>query len=732
VRVAATHADMSRLAARLPRHHRAEPSHGSRTTTGGGTVGNRVLIISPCEDDIRSLELALGDARDGPFVVESASTLAAGLQRIGDGGIDVILVDLMLPDCQRMACFDQLYKAERHIPILTLCSVDDEDDAKEAVQRGAQGWLSKGYFGNYLVPQALRNIIERKKVEQRLYVAQARAEITLNSIGDAVISANMDGHVDYLNISAEKITGWSRGQACGHPIAEVLNIIDSITDHPVINPVEYVLKSDQPHDMTGETILVDRQGKRIPIEDSASPIHDWDGKLVGAVMVFRDISDNVALTSKMRHQAQHDFLTNLPNRALLNDRIALAIALARRSETHPVLLFLDLDKFKHINDSLGHAVGDRLLQAVSERLVKCVRASDTVSRHGGDEFVILLSSERRPQDAALTAEKVLAALSMPFLIGEQELHTSTSIGISVFPLDGMDATELIKNADTAMYHAKERGRNNFQFFRHDMNTRAVERQVVESNLRRALERFEFKLHYQPKVNLKTGRISGVEALLRWEHPEWGMVPPERFIPIAEECGLIIPIGRWVLREACEQAVRWYNEGIAPVSVAVNISALEFRHREFFDHALTVFAETGVDPTCLQLELTESVLMGDVTSSAGLLAKFKAMGVQIAVDDFGTGYSSLSYLNQFPIDVLKIDQSFVKAIDAGTGSNGAIVSAVIGMGKNLHQRVIAEGVEHDEQLDFLKTHECNEGQGYLFSRPVNAAQMQAMLNVGVCT
>jgi diguanylate cyclase (GGDEF)-like protein len=483
--------------------------------------------------------------------------------------------------------------------------------------------------------------------------------------------------------------------------------------------------------LTGDVVLVGLHGRRIPIEDSAAPIHDWEGQLVGAVMVFRDVSATVALTSKMRHLAQHDFLTDLPNRVLLNDRITQAIASAKRSDSNPVLLFLDLDKFKHINDSLGHAVGDQLLQAVSERLVHCVRTSDTVSRHGGDEFVILLADERRPHDAALAAEKILLALSTPFLIDGQQLHTSTSIGISVFPLDGMEAADLVKNADTAMYHAKERGRNNYQFFHHDMNTRAVERQLIESNLRQALERNEFTLHYQPKVDLKTNCITGVEALLRWEHPEWGLVLPERFIVIAEECGLIIPIGHWILNEACEQAVRWRNQGISPISIAVNVSALEFRHRDFFDHVMTILKTTGADPTCLQLELTESVLMRDVASSACLLDKFKAMGVQVAVDDFGTGYSSLSYLNQFPIDVLKIDQSFVKAIDGSIESNGVIVSAVIGMGKNLHQRVIAEGVEQEGQLAFLKAHGCDEGQGYFFSQPVDAVQMLAMLSTGVC-
>ena len=693
-------------------------------------MANRVLIISAVADDIRLLKNALGNAHDGPFDVEDVATLAAALPRLAAGGIDAILVDLSLPDAQGMACFVRLYGAVRHTPILTLCDLDDEALAKEAVQRGAQGWLSRGYFDNYLVPQSLRNIIERMKVEQGLYVARARAEITLNSIGDAVISVDMHGHVDYLNIAGERMTGWPRAEARGKSIGDIVSIIDSSTRQPVVNPLDYVLQGDPAAGLTGECVLIDRHGRHVPIEDSAAPIHDWDQRLVGAVMVFRDISDNVALAAKMRHQAQHDFLTSLPSRVLLNDRVSLAIAAARRNNAYPALLFLDLDKFKHINDSLGHGIGDELLQAVAERLLGCVRASDTVSRYGGDEFVILLADERQPQDAAVTAAKILHALSTPFFIGEHALYTSTSIGIGVFPFDGVDAVTLIKNADTAMYHAKERGRNNYQFFHQAMNQRAVERQLIESNLRRALENAEFTLHYQPKVDLLTHGITGVEALLRWTHPEWGLVQPERFIAIAEECGLIVPIGHWVLREACLQAVRWRDAGIGPVSIAVNVSAVEFRQRDFFDQALAIFKETGADPGDVQLELTETVLMRDVDTSADLLAKFKAIGVKIAVDDFGTGYSSLSYLSQFPIDVLKIDQSFVRAIDGEAGKNGAIVGAVIGMGKNLHQRVIAEGVEDEEQLAFLKAHECNEAQGYLFSRPVDAALMQTLFSTGI--
>jgi PAS domain S-box-containing protein len=376
----------------------------------------RVLVLSSSADDVRILRQALGNARDGPFDLEDAATLADGLRRVRRGQVDAILVDLLLPDSQGLACFDRLHAAARHIPILTLCELDNETDAIEAVQRGAQGWLSRGYFDNYLVPQSLRNIIERMKVERGLYVAQARAEITLNSIGDAVVSVDMAGRVDYLNVAAELVCGWSRDEARGRPVAEVINLVDGVSGRAIASPVDFILHANQASNLSGDAILVSRQGRRIPIADSAAPIHDWDRQLVGAVMVFRDISDTVALTSKMRHLAQHDFLTNLPNRALLNDRITQAIAMSRRNDTSPVLLFLDLDKFKHINDSLGHAVGDRLLQAVSQRLVACVRTSDTVSRHGGDEFVILLANERRARDAALAADKILLALSTPFVI----------------------------------------------------------------------------------------------------------------------------------------------------------------------------------------------------------------------------------------------------------------------------------------------------------------------------
>lgn len=692
-------------------------------------MNNRVLIVSSNPDDIALLERALGDARDGPFDVERATTLSDGLQRARLGNIDAILLDMQLRDCRGIECFDQLFALVPNTPILTMCELVDETDAIEAVKRGAQGYLSKGYFNNYLVPQSLRNIIERKKVERGLYLAKARAEITLNSIADAVISADVDGRVDYLNAAAEAITGWPRALACGRPIDEVLPLSDVTSGHLVVSPITSALVSGQALSLSSETILLSRTGARVPIADSAAPIHDWNEQIVGAVIVFRDVSQTIEFTSTIKHLAQHDFLTNLPNRLLLSDRVAQAAARARRLDTQMALLFLDLDKFKHINDSLGHSVGDMLLHAVAARLKNCVRASDTVSRYGGDEFVVLLADHVDLHETMLTAGKILSALTAPFVIDGQELHTSASMGISVFPGDGLDAPSLVKNADTAMYHAKERGRNNYQFFRQEMHTRAVERQLIESHLRRALAHGEFVLHYQPKVNVESGRITGVEALLRWQHPEWGLVLPGRFISVAEECGLIIPLGRWVFEEACLQALRWHQLGIAPVSIAVNVSALEFRNPGYLDQIEGVLAARGAEPGWLQLELTESVLMHDVGCSARLLASLKDIGVQIAVDDFGTGYSSLSYLNEFPIDVLKIDQSFVQAIEGAGGR--AIVGAVIGMATNLGQRVVAEGVEGVVQLDFLRSRQCHEAQGYWFSPPVSAGQVRALLENGTC-
>jgi diguanylate cyclase (GGDEF)-like protein len=481
--------------------------------------------------------------------------------------------------------------------------------------------------------------------------------------------------------------------------------------------------------LPANSILVRRDGFEIPVEDSVAPIHDGEGQVAGAVIVFRDVSLARAMARQMTHSAEHDFLTGLPNRMLLNDRISQAIALAARHKKSVAVLFLDLDGFKHINDSLGHPLGDKLLQSVANRLGDCVRGSDTVSRQGGDEFVVLLSEVEESEDAAITARRMLQAVALPHSIEQHDLYVTTSIGVSVYPEDGLDAHTLIKNADTAMYQAKENGRQSFQFFKPAMNVRAVERQSIEEGLRRALERREFAVYYQPKVNLVTGAITGAEALLRWTHSTQGPIPPAQFIPVAEDSGLILPIGAWVLREACAQTRAWLDAGLPAMTMAVNVSAMEFREESFLDRLFAIIGETGIDPSSLELELTESVLVKHAASTARILQTLRERGIRVAIDDFGTGYSSLSYLRKFPVDAVKIDQSFIRQISTA-GEDTTIIKAVIGMARGLRLRVIAEGVETPEELAFLRAYRCEEAQGYYFSPPVPPQLFAALLSNGI--
>src|SRR5258708_6905775 len=676
----------------------------------------KILLMENDPVAANEIRAALAAAGGGSFDVEWVRQLSDGLERLSKKGIAAVLLALSLPDSQGLETLDKVFIAAPDIPILILGGDVNEALRKQAVVRGAHDYLLQGHLDSYSLSRALRNAIERKAVEDALYVEKERAVVTLNSIGDAVLCTDISGKVTYLNLVAEAMTGWHREEATGKPLAEVFRIIDGPTRKTARDPMEMAVEQNKTVGLTVNCVLIRRDGFESAIEDSAAPIHDRAGHVIGAVIVFHDVSAARAMSVQMTHSAQHDVVTNLPNRVLLNDRITQAISLARRQHRPIAVIFLDLDRFKYINDSLGHATGDKLLQSVSTRLLASVRASDTVSRQGGDEFVILLSEITHPEDAATSAKKILLSLSAPCSIEGQDLHINGSIGISVYPEDVEDAETLIKNADTAMYHAKESGRNNFQFFKADMNLKAVERQSLEGSLHRALEREEFLLHYQPKVNLNTGEITGVEALVRWQQPDRGLLPPAQFVPIAEDCGLIIQIGRWVLREACRQARAWQDAGLPPVPITVNVSAVEFRDKGFVESVRRTLSETGLEARYLGLELTEGVLMEDAESTAAVLQELKVMGVQLAVDDFGTGYSSLSYLRQFPIDVLKIDQSFVHQITADP-DDSSIVSAIINMGKSLKHLVVAEGIETQLQRAYLQTQQCAEGQADILTRPL---------------
>src|SRR6202162_827485 len=671
--------------------------------------------------------LAAGDA--GSFEVEWVRRLSQGLERLSKKGIAAILLDLSLPDSEGVATFDKLFATSPDVPILILAGDAPEALAKEAVSRGAQDYLVAAHLDTYSLQRALRNAVERKSIEDALFVEKERAVVTLNSIGDAVLCTDIFGNITYLNIVAEKMTGWLRAEAIGKPLAEVFRIIDGGTGQTARDPMEMGVGQKATVGLTINCVLIRRDGYESAIEDSAAPIHDRSGRVIGAVIVFHDVSAARTMSLQMTYTAHHDVVTSLPNRLLLNDRITQSISMALRQSRPFAVLFLDLDNFKIVNDSLGHAVGDELLLFVSKRFLSCVCGSDTVSRQGGDEFAILLPEITHAEDAATCAAKILIALNAPYIIGARTVHVGASIGISLYPRDGADSETLLKSADMAMYHAKERGRGNFQFFEAAMNLRAVQRQSVESELRRALKNQELLLHYQPKVNLDTGDITGVEALIRWRQPDGTLVPPAEFVPIAEDCGLIVPIGRWVMREACKQARAWQDAGLRHLRMAVNVSAVEFREKGFVENVRQILSDTGLRPHYLVLELTERVLMEDAASTALVLEELKTMGVHLAVDDFGTGYSSLSYLRQFPIDVLKIDQSFIQKISSNL-DDSTIISAIIGMGRNLHHIVIAEGIETQEQITYLQSQHCEEGQGYLLSPPVGAIQFGHLLETGI--
>jgi diguanylate cyclase (GGDEF)-like protein/PAS domain S-box-containing protein len=693
--------------------------------------GECVLLIGDEAGEAAGILEGSRSTTDEGVRVECVSEISSGIERLRSGGVAAVVLDLTFPDSGGLEAFDKLYQAAPGVPILIVTGAEGEETARQAVRRGARDFVIKSPSDGYRLRRTVRAMLDSRTAEIRLSENEI-ANMALNSIGEAVLRTDLQRNVTYLNRAAEEMTGWSRAEAQGHPVADVLRLIDSASRAPVGTAWDLATEEDKAASSMADCtncILVRRDGSEVGIESTTTLIHEQDESVAGAIVAFRDVSAARAKSLEMSHLAQHDALTDLPNRVLFNDRLTQAIALAERQGKQLAVMFVDLDHFKKINDSLGHDVGDKLLRSVAERLKACVRRSDTISRLGGDEFVVLLSQVEHAEDAAISAQKTLRALTAPHLIDGKSLDINVSIGVSTYPIDGQGAESLMNRADNAMYEAKQRGRNNYQFFRHEMHARLAERQLLEADLRCALGRNEFVLHYQPKLNLQTGQITGVEGLIRWRHPQRGLVYPEHFVPLAEECGLILGIGQWVLVEACRQARAWLDAGIGVVPVSVNVSATEFGAKDFLSGVRAVLIATGVEPQNLELELTESVLMHDAEAAVATLAKMKTMGVQVTIDDFGTGYSSFTYLRRFPVDALKLHQSFVREI-ATDPRDAAIVSAMINIGTSLKQRTIAEGVETGTQLEFLRLQGCGEGQGYYFSRPAAAERIANLLKVGI--
>jgi diguanylate cyclase (GGDEF)-like protein/PAS domain S-box-containing protein len=600
--------------------------------------------------------------------------------------------------------FDCLRADGRKIPIeLRLVLVWDEHGTFEGV-------LGVG-----------RDISQQRRAEKDLRMAATVFEHSTS----AILITDPAGYIVQANEAFSRVSGYAVEQVLDQ-LPNMLTVDDQQEAH-----LRYVLKQLGQHSTwEGEVWLRRRNGEHYPAWVGITAVLDDEGDLASYVCFFSDISERKASEQRIHRLAYYDALTHLPNRTLFQDRLHTALQSAERQKSWVVLMFLDLDRFKPINDSLGHAAGDRMLKEMATRLLGCVDDDDTVARMGGDEFTLLLQP-RANREIALNraihvAEQILASLVKPFVLEGREFFVTASIGIALSPQDGNELSQLMKNADTAMYHAKERGKNNFQFYQADMNASALERLELESDLRHALEQNEFVLYYQPQFSGDGKRLTGAEALLRWRHPRRGLVPPGDFIPVLEELGLVVDVGDWVISEACRQLKAWHQARVRVPKVSVNISARQFSDGQLGTRIATILRETGLPPACLELELTESILMREVSEAMQILDGLKNLGLSIAVDDFGTGYSSLNYLKQFPIDVLKIDRTFVDGLPSGE-QDAQIARAIIAMAHSLNLAVIAEGVETHEQLDFLREHGCDEVQGYLFGRPMPAGRFEGQFS-----
>ncbi|HEX5804163.1 MAG TPA: EAL domain-containing protein [Azospira sp.] len=570
-----------------------------------------------------------------------------------------------------------------------------------------------GQIAHYLSVQ--EDISERKENEETI---RLWATVFENS-GEAVMITDPQNRIISVNQAFTHITGYAPGEVIGENPSKL-----GSGRHDATFFAEMWRRLSGSGHWQGEIWDRRKSGEIYPKWLGISAVRDTHDRLTHYVAVFSDISERKAAQERIEYLARHDPLTGLPNRATLADRLEQALAHAARTQTRIAMLFLDLDRFKTINDSLGHPVGDALLQELTRRLKGAVRETDTVSRLGGDEFVILAGELNDPEMAGSIAGKILAAVHQPFVIDGHRLLTSISIGIALYPDDGDDFGTLLKKADIAMYHAKDAGRNTYHFFTAQMNAHAHERLLIQNHLQQAIEKSELVLHFQPQVALDTGRIIGAEALVRWRSPDLGLVQPDRFIPMAEESGAIVAIGDWVLHEACRQARAWHDEGLDPFPVSVNISALQLRHGDFVDRVMRTLEETGHDPAMLELEFTESILIHDIERVLGQVRRLKARGITIAIDDFGTGYSSLSYLKRLDVDRLKIDRSFIRDIGSDP-DDAAIVRAVTQMARSLRLKILAEGAETVEQTRFLLAEGCREVQGFLYSRPLAADEFAAL-------
>ncbi|UFS69624.1 EAL domain-containing protein [Geomonas sp. RF6] len=695
-------------------------------------------LVMVVDDDAAVRLLARETLEHSGYAVVEMQSGKDGLNAFEEVRPDIVLLDVMMPggvDGFGVCGAIRRSRSGCDTPILMMTGLDDLESINRAYQVGATDFITKPinwFILSYRVSYMLRSSKAMEELrESRAGLAHAQSLAHIGSWEWDLASGEIRCSDEVYNICC---AGDERSR---NPILESVHKLDR---EFVESSINQTLERKAPTSFDFRVLLagsVERtlHAELVPVLDE----HSVPVLLTGTV---QDITERKRAEEQIRQLAYYDALTGLPNRRFFLQQLEQALHHANRHDKMLAVLFLDLDRFKRVNDTLGHGVGDKLLQDVADRLLRCVRKSDIlavneedraqsggppslVSRLGGDEFTILLSDINHFQDVAKVARRILEAVAMPFLLDGQEIFISTSIGISLYPFDACNAGDLIRNADGAMYQAKEQGRNGYQIYDESMNAKALERIILESQLHRALKEEEFTVYYQPQVSSVTGRVVGLEALVRWQSKERGMVEPGRFLPLAEETGLVVPLDEWVMERACRQHKSWMDAGLPPVTLAVNISGQHFAKNDLLDTVLRVIQTTGMEPTLLELELTEGVLMAHTEKTIATLLALKERGVRLAIDDFGTGFSSLSYLKRFPLDVLKIDRTFIKDIITDP-DDAAITRATIEMAHTMKLQVIAEGVETEAQLEFLRINRCDVYQGYLFSRPVPPGDIPPML------
>ncbi|CAD6876309.1 GGDEF domain-containing response regulator [Methylomonas fluvii] len=811
-------------------------------------LASRIMIVE--DEGIIAMDIRRQLEGFGYEVVATAFSGGQAITLANEYKPDLVMMDIVLKGEMDGISAAHAITESLHIPVIFLTAYSDPATLLRAKATGAYGYLIKPFRPDEL-HASIEVALYKYQLERKLKESEQWFGKTLHCISDAVIATDAEGFIRFMNPVAETITEHSLEQAKGKRVSELMTLIAESSRSVIENPVLSTLQSRTVTGIDCPTLFVSQSGVEIPVDDGAAPILDDDGTLLGAVMVFRDITarrqmehllreseerfhssfelaaigmalialdgsflqvnnalceilgytrdellgSNLRMFTHADHHddvinhylrqlvtdllptfqievecfhkvvgktiwtmmsaslvrtaggdpqyfivqiqnisnrkyaeqqliylANHDPLTGLLNRDQFHNRLTQALSTGQRHNRKLAVMYLDLDRFKLINDTLGHRLGDLLLQAVSDRLRASVRSNDILARLGGDEFIVLLSDINQIDDVARIAQKTLDILTQPFTLEGNDLVVTASIGISIHPDDGKDSHSLLMNADTAMYLAKDRGKNNFQFYTLEMTEKSIERMKVERGLRHALAHDELRLHYQPQVCTDSGVVVSAEALVRWQHPEWGLVYPDRFITVAEETGLIVPIGAWVLREACLQAKTWIENDGPFGGVAVNVSARQFLDTNLFQTVKRTLAETGLNPSALELEITESAIMQDPENTLQVLHQFQGLGVRLSIDDFGTGYSSLTYLRRFPIQSVKIDRSFVIDLPGDEGSK-TLVRAITALAHELKLSVIVEGVETKDQLSFLTEQKCDSLQGYMFSRPVSAEQFQ---------